>query len=70
MNTHYAPLFNLLGSYFPSWILCFASGVTATLLIHALFVRIRLVRQLWPLPVVYPALTCLITCGLWLLLFS
>lgn len=64
-----APIFNLLGSYFPAWILCFVVGVTVALLAHYLFVRVDLVRYLWPLSIVYPALTCLVACGLWLLCF-
>lgn len=65
----HAPAFNLLGSYFPSWILCFAAGVLVTLLAHACFSRINFTRQLWPLPIVYPALTCLVAFGTWLVLF-
>ena len=66
----HAPAFNILGSYFPSWIACFVIGVLVTFLAHLLFTRINFVRQLWPLPVVYPALTCLVTFALWLTLFS
>lgn len=66
----HAPAFNLLGSYFPSWILCFTAGVLVTVLAHAFFTRINFVRQLWPLPIVYPALTSLVAFGAWLSLFS
>lgn len=65
-----APVFDLLGSYFPSWIVCFLVGVAVTFVAHALFVKIKLVRHLWPLPVVYPSLVCLITFAAWLTFFK
>lgn len=66
----HAPIFNVLGSYFPSWIVCLAVGIAVTLLIHMGFVKLNIIKDLWPLPIVYPALTCLITLSLWLICFS
>jgi len=39
-------------------------------LTHLAFLRVNFTRQLWPLPVVYPALTCMVTFALWLTFFS
>lgn len=64
-----APVFNLLGSYFPSWIVCFLAGLVVTFLSHLVFVKARFVRYLWPLPVVYPGLVSLVTFGMWLTFF-
>lgn len=64
------PAFNLLGSYFPSWIVCSAAGVATTLLAHVMFVRLRFVSQMWPLAIIYPALACFVTCSLWLIFFN
>lgn len=65
-----SPSFNLLGSYFPSWILCLGVGALVTLLVHRLLMTRKLLHELWPLPVVYPALFLLVTCALWLCFFS
>ncbi len=70
VSYYHAPAFNLLGSYFPSWIICFVAGVFTTFITHVTFLRINFTRQLWPLPIVYPALTCLVTFALWLTFFS
>jgi YtcA family len=64
------PSFNLLGSYFPSWIACFLAGVIVTIAAHQLFVRLNFARQMWPLPIVYAAFICLATCSSWLVFFS
>lgn len=65
-----APLFNILGSFFPAWMLCLLAGVLLTLLVRWLFRRLDLERDIRPLVVVYPALVTFFTCTIWLLLFS
>jgi hypothetical protein len=65
-----APSFNLLGSFFPSWILCGVAGILLTAGVRLLFVRIRLEPLLSPLILVYPCLTALFTFTLWLVFFS
>lgn len=65
-----SPLFNVLGSYFPAWMLCLFTGVVLTLLVRWLFRRIDFERYIHPLVVVYPALVTFFTCTIWLLLFS
>jgi hypothetical protein len=64
-----APSFNILGSFFPSWILCGVIGILLTIAARLLFVRIRLEEQLSPLILVYPCLAAFFTFSLWLLLF-
>jgi hypothetical protein len=66
-----APTFNILGSYFPAWIVCGVIGILLTVAVRLFFVRINLEDQLVaPLIVVYPCLTALFTFTLWLLFFS
>jgi hypothetical protein len=64
-----APSFNILGSFFPSWILCGVIGILLTVAARLLFVHIRLEEQLSPLILVYPCLAAFFTFSLWLLLF-
>ncbi len=65
-----APTFNILGSFFPSWLLCGVLGILLTVAARLAFVRIQLEQQLSPLIVVYPCLAALFTFTLWLVFFS
>ena len=65
-----APSFNILGSFFPSWILCGLVGILLTVAARLVFVRIKLEQQLKPLILVYPCLTAFFTFTMWLLFFS
>lgn len=65
-----APTFNILGSFFPSWILCGVIGILLAVIVRLFFVRIKLEQQLTPLIVVYPCLAAFFTFTLWLLFFS
>ena len=65
-----APTFNILGSFFPAWILCGLIGIVITALIRVLFVRWNFEKELTPLLVVYPCLAAFITFTCWLLFYS
>ena len=66
-----APSFNILGSFFPAWIVCGVIGILLAVAVRLFFVRIKLEDQLVaPLILVYPCLTALFTFTLWLLFFS
>ena len=65
-----APAFNILGSFFPSWILCGLIGIVLTVIARFYFVRIKLEPQLTPLIVIYPCLAAFFTFTIWLIFFS
>jgi hypothetical protein len=66
-----APSFNILGSFFPAWIVCGVIGILLAVAVRLFFVRIKLEDQLLaPLILVYPCLTALFTFTLWLVFFS
>jgi hypothetical protein len=65
-----APSFNILGSFFPSWMLCGVIGILLTVAVRLYFLRIGLEQYLSPLILVYPCLTAFFMFTLWLLLFS
>jgi hypothetical protein len=66
-----APTFNILGSFFPSWILCGVLGIVLASLARLFFLRTKLEEHLlWPLVIVYPCLTLFFTFTIWLLFFS
>jgi len=62
-----APSQNILGSYFPSWMICALIGVGAAITTRQLLVAVGIDKTL-PVPlVVYLALTAAFTFATWLL---
>jgi NhaP-type Na+/H+ or K+/H+ antiporter len=62
-----APSFDILGSFFPAWLLCLALGLLLTVAARWLLLRVHAVIAL---PVLtYPSLTALFTFALWLVWF-
>lgn len=65
-----APSFNILGSFFPAWILCSVLGILLTVGVRIWFVRMDFEQELSPLILIYPSLAALFTFLIWLLFFS
>lgn len=62
-----APSFDILGSFFPAWLVCLAAGMLLTVAFRWLLLRIQIVVAA---PILtYPSLTTLITLALWLVFF-
>ena len=61
-----APSFDILGSFFPAWLVCFMVSILLTAMARALL--IRYVEIAWPV-LVYPSLTAVFALALWLALF-
>jgi hypothetical protein len=62
-----APSFDLLGSFFPAWLLCLAVSVVLTLAVRWLLLGIH-VDVAYPV-LTYPSLTALFTLAAWLVFF-
>jgi hypothetical protein len=62
-----APSFDIVGSFFPAWLICFVLGIVFTVLAHWLLLRLHIVL-VFPV-LVYPSLTAFFTCALWLAFF-
>jgi len=61
-----APAFDVLGSFFPAWLVCFAVAILLAVLCRALLQpRIEIAFPV----LVYPSLTAIFTFALWLALF-
>ena len=61
-----APYQNLLGSFFPSWMLCVLAGLVATVAVHRVLVAVKL-AQVLPVPLLtYMAITAAFTFWAWL----
>jgi len=62
-----APSFDILGSFFPAWLLCVVLGLLITVAARWLLLRAHV---LLALPILtYPSLTALFTFALWLAFF-
>ena len=60
-----APSFDILGSYFPGWLVCLAVALLLTVLVRFLLLRLKVEL---PAPiVVYPSLLACLTLAQWLL---
>ena len=64
-----APQINLMGSFFPAWMLSIFIGIAGSLLLRGLFVRAKIEAHLGPLPVVYFCVWVLLTLSCWLVFF-
>ena len=63
------PQINILGSFFPSWMLCLLIGIVAMLLVRLLFIRTEIDPYVGPRALVYPSLAILVTLALWVAFF-
>jgi hypothetical protein len=63
------PQINVVGSFFPSWMLCAAIGIVVTVLVQRILVRAGIDPFLSPRALVYPSLARLVTLVLWVAFF-
>lgn len=63
-----APSFDIVGSFFPAWLICLVLGILLATLGRWLLLRQQIV-VVWPI-LVYPSLATLFTFLFWLLFFS
>jgi hypothetical protein len=62
-----SPTIDVLGSYFPAWLLCIVAGVALTLITRRLLVGFNV--QPHPAALVYPCMILLFTLAVWLVFF-
>ena len=68
--SHRSPTIDLLGSYFPAWMICIVSGLTLTLVAHWIVQRCDLKPFLGPAPLIYSCLMIIFTFGTWILFYQ
>ncbi len=64
-----APSVDILGSFFPVWMVCLTIGVFLTFGLRLLLLRTRLEAEVGPLALFYPCAVILFTGLLWLTFF-
>ena len=63
------PSINLLGAFFPSWMLCVLIGLALALIGHRLLAAAGLDAWIGPRGIVYPALALAFTLAVWVAFF-
>jgi hypothetical protein len=65
-----APTFNILGSFFPAWLICMVIGIVLAFAVNRLLVYLKIYKEIvWSI-LVYPCLAMFFACTLWLIFFS
>lgn len=65
-----APSIDVLGSFFPAWMVCIISAVALAFVVRYFLRKYQLESEVGHLAIFYPCVVILMTCGLWLLFFS
>src|SRR4051812_45169739 len=61
---------DVLGSYFPAWMVCIISGLTLTLIVHWIIELRSLKPYLGPAPLIYSCLIIIFTFTTWILFYQ
>jgi hypothetical protein len=64
-----APSIDVIGSFFPVWMLCLSLGVALAFVARYFLLRYQLESEVGPLALFYPSVVILSACLLWLVLF-
>ncbi len=68
--SHRSPTIDILGSYFPAWMICIVTGLTLTLVAHWIVQMCHLKPHLGPAPLVYSCLMIIFTFATWILFYQ
>ena len=65
----HAPSFEIVGSFFPVWMICLTTAVILAFFARKLLVHRKLESQVGPVAIFYPSMVVSFSCLLWLILF-
>ena len=65
----HAPSIDIIGSFFPVWMLCLTIAVILTFIARMFLRKFQLETEVGPLALFYPSLVTLFTSVLWLIFF-
>ena len=65
-----SPTVNILGSFFPAWLISIVTGLVLALVVWRVLVATGIAPHLTPPALVYPCLAALFIFGTWLVLFA
>jgi YtcA family len=70
LSSHHSLTVDILGSYFPAWMICIFSGLTLTLIAHWIVQLRNLKPYVGPAPLVYSCLMIIFTFATWILFYQ
>ena len=68
--SHRSPTIDIVGSYFPAWMICIVSGLTLTLVAHWIVQVCKLKPYIGPAPLMYSCLMIIFTFATWILFYQ
>ena len=68
--SHNSPTVDVLGSYFPAWMVCILSGLALTFVAHWIVQMCQLKPYLGPAPLIYSSLTIIYTFVTWIIFYQ
>jgi hypothetical protein len=68
--SHRSPTIDILGSYFPAWMICIVTGLTLTLVSRWIIRLCDLKSIIGPAPLIYPCLMIIFTFTTWILFYQ
>jgi uncharacterized membrane protein YidH (DUF202 family) len=70
ISSHHSPTIDVLGSYFPAWMVCILSGLALTFVAHWIVQISKLESYLGPAPLIYSCLMIIFTFATWILVYQ
>jgi phosphatidylserine synthase len=65
----HAPSIDIIGSFFPVWMLCLTIAIPLAFVARAALIRFKLENEVGPLALFYPCIVLLFASLLWLIFF-
>jgi hypothetical protein len=69
-SSHHSLTVDVLGSYFPAWMVCILIGLALTFVAHWIVQVCNLKPYIGPAPLIYSCLTIIFTFGTWILFYQ
>ena len=68
--SHHSPTIDILGSYFPAWMVCILSGLALTFITQWIIQLLNLKPYVGPAPLIYSCLMIIFTFATWILFYQ
>ena len=66
----YSPTVDVVGSYFPAWMLCIIVGLVSTLIVRLLLIGVGIYAHLRLKPLIFSCTAIFFTMAVWLVFFK
>ena len=69
-HAYVAPSVNILGSFFPAWLICIVVGLILTIITRQVLIAVKIESHVGAAALVYPSLAALWIFATWLVVFG